>query len=156
MSKLYRWCRCEAYPTTAEIHVLPLQLTDSRGQSTFLTMFTTKPAWFERRGCIRPFFLETFTKCSCSWANTSLWHLDKKYSSFPTIFEKNIGPYFKSGMSSSSVSLSGKCGEVKIHQIVFIKDIITNNINKNLKITNIAYTRLRGIVNKLTAFKMNN
>ena len=102
------------------------------------------------------FFLETFTKCSCSWANTSLWHLDKKYSSFPTIFEKNIGPYFKSGMSSSSVSLSGKCGEVKIHQIVFIKDIITNNINKNLKITNIAYTRLRGIVNKLTAFKMNN
>ena len=36
-------------------------------------------------------------------------------------------------MSSSFSLASGKCGEVKMHQIVLIKDRIVNRINRNLR-----------------------
>ena len=40
--------------------------------------------------------------------------------------------YGGGGMSSSLSLASGKCGEVKMHQIVLIRDRIVNRINRNL------------------------
>ena len=47
--------------------------------------------------------------------------------------EKSETVYGGGGMSSSFSLASGKCGEVKMHQIVLIKDRIVNRINRNLR-----------------------